>query len=175
MKRRGQAFSSEFLLAYFVFMIVLSMALYAWTLSTKKIIENERLLDMESQAIDASEQLIRTPGYPLDWNKTSVESIGLASESRVLDWTRVSYFIDLMTTSTDDLCTISDSSNYECNRYLLGLGVYDFHFNLLYTNGTSIASTGKEPVNETHRIGVERTAILNNSIVNTVLTVWSVN
>ncbi len=168
-RRRGQGFSSEFLLAYLIFSLVLIFAFYLWNTTTAAIIESKNRYEIEERAVDSAEKLLRTRGIPADWSLSDVESIGLVDESRILNPGKVLNFVILMNSS---------NQNYENNRWLLGIGKYDFYFNLTDINGTTViinetlSSTGKKAVNETSMITVRRTGLLENEIVILRLTLW---
>jgi len=168
-RKKGQAFSTEFLLAYLIFSLVLVLAFYLWNTTTADIIESKNRYEIEDKAVESAEKLLRTRGIPADWSVGDVESIGLASESRILDSGKVLDFVILMNSS---------NSNYENNKWLLGIGKYDFYFNLTYINGSTMSindtlcSAGRKAVNETSMITVRRTGLINNEIAIIILTLW---
>lgn len=168
-RKNAQVFSGEFLIAYFIFAIALVLVFYMWDTTTADIMQFEHLYKLEDISVDVAEKLIKTKGIPENWSSDDVDSIGLVSGSRILDSEKVLKFLKMMNSS---------NSNYEDNKYLLGIGKYDFHFEITDIDGTVIkinnltCETGKPPVNETYMLTVTRTAILNNEIVRTILTVW---
>jgi hypothetical protein len=179
MNSKAQVFSGEFLLAYFIFMTVIILALLLWYNTTRDVSYVESYKLMEEKAVDAAEQLVRTPGIPDDWNATNVLSVGLANGSRILSAAKIGRFLDLTNASSyDDLCDDPSLSNYDCNRHLLGLSGYDFQYNISHLNGSIIsvdgklAVSGKAPINQTRLITIQRTALLDGETVKTTLTVW---
>ncbi|HDI72858.1 MAG TPA: hypothetical protein ENF58_01855 [Candidatus Altiarchaeales archaeon] len=179
-EKRAQVSSGELLMACFIFFLVLIMAITIWNNTTEKIKGSERFYDLEETAVDISEKLVRTGGIPSGWSKENVTVIGLANEPRVLDQGKILEFLDMMNDSAfnNPPCNDPGISNYECNKHILGIGKYEFYFTLEDINGTTIeienisCYTGKEPQNETEKLTVTRTAILNNKIVRMVLTLW---
>ncbi len=179
MKTKAQIFSGEFLLAYFIFMTVLALALLLWYNTTRDVASVESYKLMEEKAVDAAEQLVRTAGIPENWNKTNVVSVGLANESRILSAEKIASFLELMNASAQDgLCNDPSLSNYECSRNMLGLSEYDFQYTIDYLNGSPLyingkeAVTGRAPANETRMMAVQRSALLNGTTVRATLTVW---
>ncbi|MFH1788126.1 MAG: hypothetical protein ABH834_01945 [Candidatus Altiarchaeota archaeon] len=179
MDSRGQVFSGEFLLAYFIFLTVMILAVLLWHNTERDITEAETLRLLEEKSVEASEQLVRTRGVPADWSASNVLSVGLAEESRILSEDKISEFTDLMSDARyDSLCNDVALSNYACSRHLLGLSGFDFAYELNYLNDSPVtvygktAETGKQPVNQTRLITVERTALLDNETVRATLTVW---
>jgi hypothetical protein len=172
----GQVFSGEFILAFLMFMMALIIIFTIWGNSTREVMGGESMHGMEEMAVDAAEQLVRTPGSPSDWGPQNVTSLGLANESRILLPSKVLMFIRYINDSvTDPPCT---QSNYECNLHMLGIGGYDVFFNVSYLNGTTVKiddnniMSGKYPVNDTEKITVVRTALLNDEVSRIYLTVW---
>jgi hypothetical protein len=172
----GQVFSGEFILAFMAFMAALILLLNLWGTSTREVLNAESQATLEDYGVEAAEKLVRTPGTPLNWTSDDVLSIGLANESRRLMASKVLNFTHLMSDADTDLC--GPESNYECNLYLLGIGGYNFHFNLTYLNKTQLvldgmpAVTGRLPTAEQEEITVVRTALLNGEIVRMYFTVW---
>ena len=177
MKSKSQLFSGEFLVSYLIFTTALVIVLYMWDSNLSEINAAERQQDMSDLGVKATEQLLRTPGSPRNWTADNFTVLGLANESRVLQRDKIAGFVFIMSATNNSLCL--NATNYECNRYLLGLGRYDFAFNLTYMNDTTVrinntlSFAGKYAVNETRRITVVRTAILDDNLVKLYFTVWS--
>ena len=175
-KTRGQMFSGEFLLALVTFMAAFIIAMSMWSTTMRETMESENVKVMENTAVDAAENLIRTPGVPANWTVEEVLSVGLANSSRVLSERKVADFVYYMSDSNGSLC--SGGSNYECNQYRLGMEGYNFYFNMTYMNGSTVqarnvsAYTGRLPLNETHVVTVTRSVIFNDEISRIYFTVW---
>ncbi len=179
--RRAQIASSEFIMAYFIFSLVLISALFLWDTTTKNILKSEHLHKMNSLGTDAVEKLLRTSGFPGDWIVKPVDNIsalGLVNESRILDRGKVLRFVELMDSSKFNECGVA-VSNYNCSRYLLGVEKYEFYFTLKDVNGSIMTiegqncSTGNFPVDADYIISVRRSAILDDEIVMISLVMWS--
>jgi len=121
MSRKGQVWSMDFAASVVIFSTALAMLLFAWLYITSQSGQQTMFIEMESAAMSASDSLVRQPGVPENWNSSSVTTIGLASSENVLNETKVSYFLDL------ENGTI---------KSLLGVGNYDFYFEVRYANGT---------------------------------------
>lgn len=175
--KRAQISTGELLIAYFIFFIALTIAISIWSNTTEKIKYSERFYDLEETTVDIAEKLVRTEGVPSGWSKENVTVIGLANEPRILSQEKALEFLDMMNDSVfNNPCTVI--SNYECNKHILGVGKYEFFFNLTDINGTTLEIenrsyfTGKEPIDELEKLTLTRTAILNNEIVRMKLTLW---
>lgn len=179
MKEKAQVFSGEFLMAYFIFMIVLTLTLFLWSHTTREIRKVDDFRVIEERAVDVGEQLLRTTGYPKNWTAQDVITIGLANESRTLDGGKLQTFILMMDPSLYNNSCSGNISNYNCSKYLLGLGQYHFYFTMTDLNGTLVdvegsqAITGVNPVNEANVLTITRTAIYDEIIVKIIITVWS--
>lgn len=166
--KKGQFFSSEVLIGYFIFSLAIIMVFFLWNTAVKEINNSEEIYNLEEKAVGLGEKLVKTPGIPENWSKGDVMSIGLAKEgeARVLEERKIREFIELM------------NESYNEKAQLLGLGKFDFFFNLTDINGTQITlgeitcATGKTPWEEKAKITTERTALWNNTIVKVIVTVW---
>jgi hypothetical protein len=181
--KRGQILSSEFIIAAVIFMFVLGAILFMWTTTTLQINQSELVYTMDESATSAAEKLVRTGGLPRNWSKLDADdiaAIGLVNESRILDLGKLDRFLEMMNDSGlpsdhDNPCGFSDPliNNYGCNKHFLGLGKYDFHFNMTYLNGTFIGQTGVQvPSDADFIISKRRTALLNDRVVIITLSVW---
>ncbi len=174
----GQVFSGEFLLGFMLFMAALVIMLNLWDVSTSDVLTLENRRAMAEYSVEAAEKLVRTPGIPADWGVWNVTSLGLANESRVLMEHKLLSFKELMSDENTTLCSLPGSTNYDCNAYVMGIGGYDFYFNLTYLNDSTVTYnnvsyyTGRPPVNESERITVVRAALFNNELARIYFTVW---
>jgi len=177
MRGRGQSFSGEFLVGFVMFMGCLILLLAMWNNSTKDVLITERKMIMSEQGVNAIEKLVRTPGTPDNWGVGNVTSLGLVNNSRILMPEKVKAFVRLMSDTDNDLCK-PGIPNYECNAYLLGMGGFQFRFNMTYMNGTvaivngTRAETGRWWDNYTDSLALTRTAILGDEIVRIRFIIW---
>lgn len=176
-KKRGQLSSGEIIVAYFIFFLALTASITLWVDATNKINNRERLAEFQDAASDIAEKLVRTKGVPLNWTKEDVAAIGLAREARILSPEKILYFVELMNDSTTS-SGCGAISEYECNKHLMGLGKYDFYFQLEDLEGEIIniggvnCIAGRVPVNEAEKITIIRSAILEENITRIKFTLW---
>ncbi|MCK4491884.1 MAG: hypothetical protein KAU03_04620 [Candidatus Altiarchaeales archaeon] len=178
---RAQAFSTEFVFAYLIFMLVFSMTIFLWNTTIQDIIHSEEVYEMKEVGVDVTERLIRTAGVPEDWTNDSknVTVIGLATESRILDADKVKKFIEMYNSS---------NTNYDDYKHLMSLGGsdigrlggFDFEFRIDHLNGSIYTldglncSTGR-PLNfssDAQYLTTKRTAILTDEIVRVTMIIW---
>jgi len=165
-------------LSYIVFLIVLIIVVYLWGSTVKDILYSESLRDVEDTAASVSENLVKTQGAPEMWNKTNVKVFGLANGSRSLSREKLLNFVDMMSDSASSNNCGGNVTNYECNRHMTGIGVYDIYFTLEYLNGSTVningqtMKTGKQPAGEENKVSMIRTSLLNETIVHVKVVVW---
>ncbi|MFZ2456802.1 MAG: LamG domain-containing protein [Candidatus Altiarchaeia archaeon] len=139
LNRKAQIFTWDIILATVIFLVVLGTILFLWTDTLEDIDSADTEYELTWLATAVSEQLARTPGYPVNWthspNLGNITVIGLADTrrigndtktlDRVLDPDKVIYFINL----TQD--TPTDQSKYaRLRNRVFGTGKYDFYVEL---------------------------------------------
>lgn len=176
-RNRGQLFSGDIAVAMVVFLATLGLAFFLWNSTTDDINRAERLRDLQRIAASTTEQLIRTPGVPADWDTQwdlqgsggSVSGIpGLAADDRVIDPVKAGSFVELM-----------NATYYEDYKHFMGLGEYDFYIDVRNLTGTLMEVSGKPfaagkplPAEYTESVSILRTAIFNDTIVRVNLIIW---
>ncbi|MFA6065509.1 MAG: hypothetical protein WCW44_00860 [archaeon] len=114
-KIRGQISSIDLLVAILLFVLIFFSMRNIWIDNlSSALIESDKfqLQVLSNEAIDS---LLNTPGYPLSWNAQNVELIGLADKQNVINSIKLAQF---------------KSMNYETAKSKLGLGLYEFSFDL---------------------------------------------
>jgi hypothetical protein len=164
------------MLGFVLFLAAVTLIIGLWNTTIREVLSTENDIAMEETGSDMAEKLLRTPGYPENWDESNVTSIGLANQSRVLMRRKILSFIHLTRDNETGHC--SGGRNYECNTHLLGIGGYQFQFNMTYLNGSTIilnktlALSGRAPVNETRSVTIERTGLLEGDVVRAYITIW---
>lgn len=165
--KKGQMFTGDLAVATMLFIATLTLVFLLWDNITEKINSAEQYKEMDTLATDITEQMLRTPGSPIDWNETNVYSIGLADEDRVLNESKLLAFVGMYNTTV----------RYRDNQFFMNLGPYDFFINFTYLNGTQLVvnettiATGLAP--EGDRITFYRSASLNNETLRIYFTAWN--
>ncbi len=88
--RAGQMFTSDFVASMVIFLTVLNLGFFAIQQSVTGQTQFSEQKRMSQQAYQTGDLLVRTPGYPPDWNRSTVRIVGLASEDQVLNNTKLS-------------------------------------------------------------------------------------
>lgn len=135
---RGQLFSSDMIAAVFLFFIMASMILLAWNSAVDKSVQDIQRTDMEITATRILDILVKSPGYPADWENKNATVIGLVNYDRTIDTDKLNAFLGM---------------DYNATKKIFGMP-YDYFFRLgNYTKG----------VNGTESVFVRRMVILNGT------------
>ncbi|MBI5159303.1 hypothetical protein HY992_04240 [Candidatus Micrarchaeota archaeon] len=129
---KGQFFSIDFVLALALFSLVVLSIAFAWEDVRAQASDFQAHAKIYSTAEAVSDSLVRSKGFPANWSAGDVQSIGLASEARVLNESKAGRLLEL---------------NYAVAKSKLGAWEYEFYFNLTDSNGSIInTGTAKPPV-----------------------------
>lgn len=161
---RGQIWSFDYAVSLFIFVSVLILILFYWSYASTETVTQIQLEQIEDRALTASDLLIRSQGVPSNWTTSTVLSIGLAGEEKILNRTKLLAFEQL---------------NYNTSKVVLGVGSYDFFFQLLHANGTVVSingtamTVGLSPTNASIIVPVERHVLYEGEIVTTQFQLWA--
>lgn len=88
--RSGQMFTSDLVTSMVIFLTVMNLGFFAIQQSVTGQSQFNTQQRMAQQAYQTGDLLVRTPGYPPGWNRSTVRVVGLASEGQVLNNTKLS-------------------------------------------------------------------------------------
>ena len=134
---RGQIFSSDLMVAFFLFIIIFSAIIIFWNnmiMFSSYDVENRYI---ESLAVEIADTMVRTGGYPSTWENSNATTIGLAEWDRKIDSKKISAFIAM---------------DYSQSKELMGIGGYDYFFRLVGANVTKGSLGGEVRVYTSRRI-----------------------
>lgn len=162
---RAQMWSLDFAVSVVIFAFVVSIVVFAWNYSTQNSMDQVNFNILQNDVMMISDSLIRVSGLPEDWNDTNVQVIGLADEENVLNSTKVLRFIGL---------------DYGFTKSILGIGNYDFYFDIRYPNNTIMEISGTTLTKGIHPVGqdsrivvpVERYVILDGNVGKMEFFLW---
>lgn len=160
---KGQLSTLDLVASIFIFMVIVSMFLWAWGETQTQMWSYEADRSERQEALGIMEILTRTGGMPDGWellpNVTggNVTSIGLASEPVVL--------------SVEKLRRLSDIP-YEDARGIMGLGGKGFSLKIVNSYNRTVYEFGEE-----HGAGtiIERPVVLSGSPARIILSVFDRN
>lgn len=122
---KAQLFSSDMIAAVFLFLLVSTFILFSWNSSIDAAAENLQRREMELAASRILDIMVKSPGYPPDWEAGNASVIGLVNYDRTIDPVKLSAFINM---------------DYNKTKEILGTGDYFFRLGN-YTKGANGTST----------------------------------
>lgn len=156
MCRKGQVFSSDFMIASSIFIMAFSILIIYWTHTSYQIEERREINQMIEKAYIASEVWFRE-GIPKYWNSTNVIDLGLSNDHRI-NQTKLNALQDI---------------GYDRVAYLIGLGIYDYNLTIYNSTNDILFTFGKTPPNTAKNIiKARRIGIYNGSIVSLEVIIW---
>lgn len=159
-KNRGQVFSTDLLLAMMVFIIIVLLISHTWNGVSVRAQDWEDRMEMQRRAYVASAFLIMSPGYPSNWNESTVKVLGLTTrEQNVIDSSKFS-----------EMQSMSGSKIKE----LLNIEEYSLYINLSYYGGSSIGDVGTPPTeNATEITSIDSYVVYNGQLTILDLMLWN--
>lgn len=83
-RNRGQIFSSDLVLSFAVFSVILSVAVVALNIAWSNQTQFSRSWRLERKSLIISDLLVRSNGYPDDWNASNIRIVGIAQPSHII-------------------------------------------------------------------------------------------
>jgi hypothetical protein len=195
MKREGQIFSVDIVIAVGIFLVILITSIWTIDYSREKIYLSEKRNDMELIARNVLSILIEKEGKPSNWsamspsefNSTNVDSIGLATGNSINGYDTMwnsnpgggnkngSWQLDINKVSM--FASMNDTKYNHTYKKLLGIiGVgYEFEINISIWNGSGYQlnyTIGVSPKNASNIINIQRFAMINRSWSRFDLRLW---
>jgi len=160
--KKGQAISTDFIFSFAVFILFL-LILVPLLSRIEGDVREQRLQElMERSIISASDMLVKTPGYPDNWDKNNVSSIGLKTGDH-LDKNKIKNLMEM---------------DYKKAKDNLGLSGFEFYMNITdYKNqAISIDSNtlqfGNNIINGNRVSNIKRPVVFNNTISVLNMVIW---
>ena len=142
---KAQAWSFDFMASVTVFFLVVITLFFVWEYTVYQNTEQMIFNEMENKALMTADMMIRTKGFPEQWNDSNVQLIGLADDENVLDETKMITFVGM---------------DYENTKMILGIPSYEYFFQVVHLNGTQAQSQGTDLI-----LGIDPTGLVNSSVV----------
>ena len=133
--RKGQIASVDLFIAFFVFILLISILVGTWNLYNQRLNESIEYEKMRLGAYYISDSFVKTPGTPSAWenNPSSVEIIGLAIDDRVLSSAKADAFANL---------------SYATAREKLKIMGYNYGFRIKDLSNNIIMASGMAPAGD---------------------------
>lgn len=111
--------SGDFILSVLIFLIAMSIIIPGFLRVSEGVRADEARRDLELAAIFSSDALVKTTGFPEDWNSTNVVTAGLIDDKKI-NLTKVRTLMDM---------------DYSTASRVLGLGGYGFNLTFSDVSG----------------------------------------
>ena len=156
--RKSQAIITDFFIALFVFLILITAIVYIWNDYNTKIVENVEYERMQLVAYQITNQMLKNKGVPSAWEKDSVNvgEIGLVVSDRKLSKDKVDAFVNLP---------------YNAVRDILNIEGYDYSFKIKSLSNTILSSLGGIP-GDTEVVSIERYGVYDGENVILQFKIW---
>lgn len=157
---KGQIITTEFMLVGSILVILLIASLSFWYIGTTRFQENVDRTEVQLMALDISDQLVKSEGFPGDWNDdpTTTASLGLAIYERELDQSKVEAFVNDLT--------------YDEVKDYLAVEHMDILVTIYSLDGQILYQKGSYPSDPVTVVNVRRAAVLGTDIVHLDVTLW---
>jgi hypothetical protein len=155
---KGQLFTTDYIIGVAVFLLVFGICLFTWQKVAYTMENDYFTYELKYTARRASEQLVRSPGAPANWEEdvSSLRALGLAEDYGVISRDKV-----------DELANIE----YDTLREHLGMGGKEFYMRIHTPEGQIIKEVGEAPGGNTV-VNVRRIGLMDNATVLVDLMVW---
>ena len=149
--KKGQAVITDLFIAIAVFIVLVTITTIIWDLYTIRLKMRQDFEDMVVKSIQISDQLVKNPGYPSDWefnipsNPDYIKILGLAEDDRRLSSDKIDKF---RTNMTDQKI-----------KELLKIGLYNYYFTIKEKNGSILLAKGNNPIGSFNTVNLARLVI----------------
>lgn len=143
---QGQVSFYDFLIAIMLFMIAFTVLNGVWANNYSNATGMLAMNDMESRTLQALSALVKTPGYPENWDAGNVEILGLCSKKNAIDETKLAQFKAMA----------ENPALYSTVKEKLKLTGYDFNFEFIAQDPADNFSVGSMPSSGKNIISLAR-------------------
>jgi len=141
--RKALAFSTDFMISGFIFFAILSMTYLTWNAIESKSIAFQDYRYLSQKAGYVTEVLVRTEGYPNDWNSTNVNLPGLLDNEMYISNKKLD---SLMLINLNDLKNMWGISSYNFNMTISDTS------NVYFTLGETLDGSEKQVVSKSRLV-----------------------
>lgn len=150
---------SEFLLVSFLLVGLLVASISFWNSGNTNLSESILKRDLEKTAISLSDQLVKSPGHPEDWEEdlSKAASVGLVGHDRKLKQPKIDQLVAM---------------NYDQLKELLGIPGYQLRVRISSLEDSVKFESGLSPTNPEAVTNSRRAAVLGKEIVFVDVMLW---
>ncbi len=157
MHKKSQVFTTDFLLAFFIFSVLVIITMMYWNNYNSKLEKSAEFNIINTEAFQISNALIKSKGSPEDWSQDNVKVIGLAESDRVLSEDKINLFVSMPINKTKEIFQMHN---------------FNFLFILRKFNEDVILSYGYNKSSPLRSISVRRYVTYNNGDAIAEFNMW---
>ena len=160
LRKKAQLFSIDLVISLVLFTVVFIFVLALWNLYSLRLQEKSEFDELQFTALQITDLLLRTPGYPENWlaNPTEVAVLGLAKSDYTIDPLKLSTFLNL---------------EYNFTKKVLNIERWDYQFRMRTKYGVVAAEKGNPPPVSAQRVvSINRFALIGNETRQVQLLLW---
>lgn len=148
--KKSEIAVTDLFIALFMATILIIFIVYSWNKYVMVLSDNIDYNEMQIIAFQITDLLVKSKGEPENWEEDpeNVYVIGLAGSDRNLSTEKVDAFINNIT--------------YDNASLILGMGFYDFYFQLKHINGTRLKEFGQGSIPNRSVVNVPRLVYYKN-------------
>lgn len=155
---KGQIFSIDFMASLMFFLPFLLIMIFLWNYSEIQYAETERTIDMRDKAVLISDLLLKSEGYPKDWNSANVVTLGLAKENNKISNEKLNRLYEINCTRFKEIFDM---------KYNFFLEVTDINDNILFTDDKCGNYSNAEDI-----IPIQRYGLLEEKLIKMEVLIW---
>lgn len=152
---KGQVNALDFFIAISIISILLVSIMLTWNHYETRISSLIVYNDLLTNAIQASDQLVKSPGNPTNWNSSNVNFIGLIDNDREISSIKLNNFVSLSESEVKEAMKIPHNFYFEIKN---DVEVINF--------------TGTPPSGDVTTVKIQRYVYYENEKAKIELTLW---
>lgn len=162
LRSKGQTISLDFLVSVIIFIVFMLLLIPVISNIESDFQDQKNRRFMETKIITVSDLLLKTPGYPENWNDVNVESIGLVTGEQL----------------NGSKMMILKTMGYDRVRSIIGLSGTEFYMNFtnyknepVFFNGIKL-EYGNSDISGNYVYKIKRLSVMNDTIIIMNLVIW---
>ena len=125
LSKKGQVVILDLIIALIIFLMTVIFILATYSFNVSRLDRDIRYNSLAIESFEILDFLVKSGGYPNDWNITNVKIIGLASGDRRLSTIKIQQFAQLNYTPTKELLGIAGKEFFLQIRSLDNINLFE--------------------------------------------------
>lgn len=93
--RSGQIFTTDLVISTLIFFVIVNLSLITWNITQANTVMFNDERDLQNRVTRVADLVVRSPGYPTDWNTSSIQVIGFTARDHEIDNRKLAAFHQL--------------------------------------------------------------------------------